>query len=107
MKRGRFSADDIKFIEQNCEALSPEAIAEHIERDVSSVINWIERNIGFSDNQKKEVEASSDGNKISIERLLEVTEEDEDDDNNEDKPLLSASLSPMVACLTEASRFVM
>jgi hypothetical protein len=58
MKRGRFSADDIKFIEQNCEALSPEAIAEHIERDVSSVINWIERNIGFSDNQKKEVEAS-------------------------------------------------
>ena len=60
MKRGRFSTEDITFIEQNCEALSPEAIAEHLERDVSSVINWIEKNIGFSDNQKKEVEASQE-----------------------------------------------
>ena len=57
MKRGRFSVDDINFIEQNCEALSPEAIAEQLDRDVTSIINWIEKNIGFSANRKKEVAA--------------------------------------------------
>jgi hypothetical protein len=60
MKRGRFSVDDIEFIEQNCEALSPERIAAHIDRDVASVRSWIAKNVGFSTKQKKEVEASQE-----------------------------------------------
>tara|TARA_R100000664_G_scaffold8047_1_gene13417 strand:+ start:4399 stop:5193 length:795 start_codon:yes stop_codon:yes gene_type:complete len=60
MKRGRLSVDDINFIEQNCEALSPEAIAEQLDRHVSSIVNWIEKNVGFSANQKKEVAANQE-----------------------------------------------
>ena len=37
MKRGRFSVDEIEFIEQNCEALSSEDIADQLDRSVSSI----------------------------------------------------------------------
>tara|TARA_Y100000034_G_C6870871_1_gene397589 strand:- start:702 stop:1502 length:801 start_codon:yes stop_codon:yes gene_type:complete len=57
MKRGRFSVDEIEFIEQNCEALSSEDIADQLDRSVSSIKSWIETNIGFSIKQKKEIEA--------------------------------------------------
>ena len=56
MKKGRFSVNDISFIEQNCEALSVEAIAKQLDRDPTSVRNWIKKNIGFSASQKKEAE---------------------------------------------------
>ena len=56
-KRGRFSVEEVRFIEQNCEALSPQAIADQLDRDVSSVTKWIGENVGFSARQKKEVEA--------------------------------------------------
>ena len=29
-KRGRFSVEEVQFIEQNCEALSPQAIADQV-----------------------------------------------------------------------------
>ena len=57
MKRGRFSAEETQYIEQNCEALSPEAIADHLDRSASSIAAWIKENVGFSAKQKKEVEA--------------------------------------------------
>ena len=57
MKRGRFSVEEVQFIEQNCEALSPQAIADQLDRDVSSITKWIGENVGFSARQKKEVEA--------------------------------------------------
>jgi len=56
-KRGRFSVEEVQFIEQNCEALSPQAIADQLDRDVSSITKHIEDNIGFSAKQKREVEA--------------------------------------------------
>ena len=56
-KRGRFSVEEVQFIEQNCEALSPQAIADQLDRDVSSITKHIEENIGFSAKQKREVEA--------------------------------------------------
>ena len=51
-KKGRFSVEDIEFIEQNCEALSPEEIADQLGRSVSSVKSWIEKNVGISNKQK-------------------------------------------------------
>ena len=57
MKRGRFSVEEVQFIEQNCEALSPQAIADQLDRDVSSITKYIEDNICFSAKQKREVEA--------------------------------------------------
>lgn len=56
-KRGRFSVEEVQFIEQNCEALSPQAIADQLDRDVSGITKWIAENVGFSARQKKEVEA--------------------------------------------------
>ena len=56
MRKGRFSVNDISFIEQNCEALSVEAIAKQLDRDPTSIRNWIKKNIGFSASQKKEAE---------------------------------------------------
>ena len=56
-KKGRFSVEDIEFIEQNCEALSPEEIADQLGRSVSSVKSWIEKNVGISNKQKREIEA--------------------------------------------------
>ena len=57
MKRGRFSVEETQYIEQNCEALSPEVIADNLDRSPSSITSWIEENVGFSAKQKKEVEA--------------------------------------------------
>ena len=56
-KKGRFSVDEIEFIEQNCEALSPQHIADQLGRNVSSVKSWIETNVGLSKSQKREIEA--------------------------------------------------
>jgi hypothetical protein len=56
MRKGRFSVNDISFIEQNCEALSVEAISKKLDRDPTSVRSWIKKNIGFSASQKKEAE---------------------------------------------------
>ena len=60
MKKGRYSVEDMKFIEANAEVLSPEEIAEAIERDPDSVRDWIGKNIGFSAKQKKEAAVANE-----------------------------------------------
>jgi hypothetical protein len=55
MKKGRFSNNEMEFIEANAEVLSPEAIAKQLDRDPDSIHVWIEKNVGFSASQKKEV----------------------------------------------------
>ena len=52
MKKGRLSKEDMSFIEANAEVLSPEAIAQELDRDPDSIRDWIKRNVGFSPKQK-------------------------------------------------------
>ena len=54
MKKGRFSNEEMDFIEARAEVLSPEDIATHLDRDPVSIRDWIGKNIGFSNKQKKE-----------------------------------------------------
>ncbi len=54
MKKGRFSVDEMSFIEAQAEVLSPDQIAEKLDRDPVSIRDWIEKNVGFSASQKKE-----------------------------------------------------
>ncbi len=60
MKKGRFSNEEMQFIEQNCEVLSPEAIAETLTRDPESVRDWIAKRVGFSSAQKKEAAVANE-----------------------------------------------
>jgi len=53
MKKGRFSNEEMQFIEQNCEVLSPDAIAVQLDRDPESIRDWIAKKVGFSASQKK------------------------------------------------------
>jgi hypothetical protein len=50
-KRGRFSVEEVQFIEQNCEALSPQAIADQLDRDV---LGEAEKRSGGSSRAKTE-----------------------------------------------------
>lgn len=59
-KRGRFSFDEMSFIEQNCEVLSPEAIAKELNRDPASISDWIKKKVGFSAKQKKEAAVANE-----------------------------------------------
>ena len=43
MKKGRFSTEDMEFIEAKAEVLSPESIAEHLDRDPDSIRDWIKK----------------------------------------------------------------
>lgn len=60
MKKGRFSTEEMSFIEANAEVLSPEAIAENLDRDPDSIREWISKKIGFSPKQKKEAVAANE-----------------------------------------------
>ena len=60
MKKGRLSKEDMSFIEAKAEVLSPEAIAEHLDRDPDSIRDWIKRNVGFSPSQKKEAAVANE-----------------------------------------------
>jgi hypothetical protein len=60
MKKGRFSKEDVEFIEANAEVLSPESIAETLDRDPKSIREWIGAKIGFSPKQKKEAVAANE-----------------------------------------------
>jgi len=59
-KKGRFSNEEMEFIEANAEVLSPESIAETLDRDPDSVREWIGRKIGFSAKQKKETAVANE-----------------------------------------------
>tara|TARA_Y100000114_G_C11687654_1_gene291917 strand:- start:131 stop:934 length:804 start_codon:yes stop_codon:yes gene_type:complete len=60
MKKGRLSKEDMSFIEAKAEVLSPESIAEHLDRDPDSIRDWIKRNVGFSASQKKEAAVANE-----------------------------------------------
>ena len=60
MKKGRFGKDEMQFIEANAEVLSPEAIASELDRDPDSIRDWIKKNVGFSDKQKKEAAVANE-----------------------------------------------
>ena len=60
MKKGRFSVDEMSFIEAQAEVLSPDQIAEKLDRDPASIRYWIEKNVGFSASQKKEAAVANE-----------------------------------------------
>ena len=60
MKKGRFSNEDMQFIEANAEVLSIEQIASKLDRDPDGVKDWIAKNIGFSAKQKKEAAVANE-----------------------------------------------
>ena len=60
MKKGRFSVDEMSFIEAQAEVLSPDQIAEKLDRDPASIRDWIEKNIGCSASQKKEAAVANE-----------------------------------------------
>ena len=79
MKKGRFSTEEMSFIEAQAEVLSPESIAEKLDRDPGSSRDWIGKNIGFSAKQKKEAAVANElkekpyyrelSNQFSVEEL--------------------------------------
>ena len=60
MKKGRFSVDEMSFIEAQAEVLSPDQIAEKLDRVPASIRDWIEKNVGFSASQKKEAAVANE-----------------------------------------------
>ena len=60
MKKGRFSTEDMQFIEANAEVLSPESIGEKLDRDPDSIRDWIKKNVGFSAKQKQEAAVANE-----------------------------------------------
>ena len=60
MKKGRYSIEEMEFIEQNCEVLSPDAIAVELDRDPDSIRDWIAKKVGFSASQKKEAAVANE-----------------------------------------------
>ena len=60
MKKGRFSTGEMSFIEANAEVLSPEAIAQKLDRDPDSIHDWIGKKVGFSAKQKKEAAVANE-----------------------------------------------
>jgi hypothetical protein len=60
MKSGRFSNEEMQFIEANAEVLSFEEIAVSLDRDPEGVKKWIAKNIGFSAKQKKEAAVANE-----------------------------------------------
>ena len=60
MKKGRFSKTEQAFIKENHESLSVNQIASQLDRDPQSVKDHIERKLGSSKIQKRELEAAYD-----------------------------------------------
>ena len=60
MKKGRFSNEEMEFIEANAEVLSIDQIASNLDRDPASIKDWIGKKIGFSAKQKKEAEVANE-----------------------------------------------
>lgn len=57
MRTGRLDLVEQQFIKSNVEEKSVEEIALHLNRDPKSILLWIKKNIGFSDDEKKEARA--------------------------------------------------
>ena len=66
MKKGRFSNEEMEFIEANAEDLSPDQMAVELDRDPASVRDWIKKKIGFSPKQKKEAAVANELKSFNI-----------------------------------------
>tara|TARA_R110001599_G_scaffold242456_1_gene442063 strand:+ start:1038 stop:1859 length:822 start_codon:yes stop_codon:yes gene_type:complete len=60
MKKGRFSNTEMEFIEANAEVLSFNEIASQLDRDPTSIKDWIEKRVGFTPKQKKEAAVANE-----------------------------------------------
>ena len=60
MKKGRFSKQEMMFIEANAEVLSFNEIASQLNRDPDSIKDWIEKRVGFTPKQKKEAAVANE-----------------------------------------------
>ena len=60
MKKGRFSKTEQNFIKDNYQSLSVEQLATRLDRDPTSVDDYIDRKLGKTTLQQKELEASYD-----------------------------------------------
>ena len=54
MKKGRFSKEEQRFIEQNCETMPIAKIAENLDRDASSIKNFIKTKLGKGISKEEE-----------------------------------------------------
>lgn len=57
MRTGRLDLVEQQFIRSNLEEKSVDEIALHLNRDPKSVLAWIKKNVGFSEDEKKEAKA--------------------------------------------------
>lgn len=55
-RTGRFTISDTNYIKQNHDKLTIDQIGKKLNRDPISIRNWIDKNIGISVLQKKEIE---------------------------------------------------
>lgn len=60
MKRGRFSIEEMAFMEQSAGQLSVDAIAKTLDRTPESIQEWIVKNVGLSVSQKKEAAVANE-----------------------------------------------
>jgi hypothetical protein len=60
LKKGRFSVEEMSYIEANAEVLSIEQISQQLDRDPESVREWISKKIGFSAKQKQEAAVANE-----------------------------------------------
>lgn len=57
MRKGRLDLSEQQYIKDNIKSMHYETIASILDRDPKSIKLWIQQNLGFSANDKKEVEA--------------------------------------------------
>lgn len=60
MKTGRFSVSDINYLHQNHDKLTVNEIAKKLDRSPTSIHEWIKKNIGLSDADKKEIQGGNE-----------------------------------------------
>ena len=60
MRKGRLDLDEQNYIKRHVKVYSYDEIAVKLDRDPKSIKQWIEQNIGFTDNDGVEIDAVND-----------------------------------------------
>jgi hypothetical protein len=60
MKNGRFSFKEMAFIRSNMDSLTIDQMGLKLDRSPDSIYSWIEKNVGFSKQDKIEVEVNNE-----------------------------------------------
>jgi len=60
LKTGRFTASEINYIYQNHDKQTVDQLARKLNRAATTIHQWIEKNIGLTENNKKEIEANNE-----------------------------------------------